>query len=167
MQVHTGQPGWQQIVAMLVVLAIVLAIRGRRLMRVRPLKLDRLWVVPAIYSLVVAWLFYRMPPSPVGWLLALAALAVGGAIGWQRGRTTRLHFDPATQTLMQQGSFWAVAIIAVLIAVKMMAQVAGPALHFDVGLVVDALAALSLGVFAVQRVEMYQRATRLIAAARG
>lgn len=166
MQVHTGEPGWQQYVVMLVVFAIVLGLRGRRLMKLRPLKPERLWVVPVLYLAIVAILFARVPPSPLGWLLCLAALAVGGLAGWQRGKTMAIHVDPASGRLMQRGSIWALLTIAVLVAVKMIAQTEGRAWHFDANLLVDALAAFSLGLFAAQRLEMYQRATGLLRAAR-
>ncbi|WP_241659612.1 hypothetical protein [Sphingomonas glacialis] len=67
---------------------------------------------------------------------------------------------------MQKGSIWALAIIVVLIAVKTIAQTEGQALHFDVGMLVDGLATLSLGIFAMGRLEMYLRAKRLLEGAR-
>ena len=162
MQVHQVQAGWQQYAVMLVVFVVVLALRGRSLMRLRPLKPERLWVVPVLYLAIVAVLFVRVPPSPLGWLVCAGALALGAAAGWQRGKTMAIHVDPATGKLMQRGSIWAVAIIAVLVAVKMVAQTEGQALHFDVNVIVDGLAAFSLGLFAAQRVEMYLRAKRLL-----
>ncbi len=118
--------------------------------------------MPALYLVIVALIFSRTPPTATGWLVCLVALAVGGAAGWQRGKTMRIHVDPASGKLMQRGSVWAVVVIAVLVAVKMAAQTEGPALHFDVNMVVDGLAAFSLGLFAAQRVEMYLRAKRLL-----
>ncbi len=164
MQVHQVQAGWQQYAVMLVVFGIVIAIRGRSLMRVRPLKPEQLWIVPSIYLVIVALIFSRTPPTATGWLVCAAALLVGAAAGWQRGKTMRIHVDPASGKLMQRGSVWAVAVIAVLVAVKMAAQTEGPAMHFDVNMVVDGLAAFSLGLFAAQRLEMYLRAKKLVEA---
>ena len=48
----------------------------------------------------------------------------------------------------------------------MIAQTEGRALHFDANLLVDGLAAFSLGLFAAQRIEMYVRAMKLLDAAR-
>lgn len=166
MTAGSAQPGWQQYVVMLVVFAIVLGLRGRRLMKVRPLKPERLWVVPVLYLAIVGVLFARVPPSPLGWLLSLVALVLGGFAGWQRGKTMAIHVDPASGKLMQRGSIWALLTIAALVAVKMIAQTEGRALHFDANLLVDGLAACSLGLFAAQRLEMYQRATRLLRTAR-
>lgn len=164
MQVHQVQAGWQQYAVMLVVFGVVIALRGRRLMRERPLKPEQLWIVPALYLAIVGLIFSRTPPTANGWLVCLVALLVGAAAGWQRGKTMRIHVDPASGKLMQRGSVWAVAVIAVLVAVKMAAQTEGPAMHFDVNMVIDGLAAFSLGLFAMQRVEMYLRAQRLLAA---
>lgn len=162
MHVQHVQAGWQQYVIMLVVFGIVMALRARRLMRVRPLNPEQLWVVPALYLGIVAILFARTPPSPIGWLVCALALLVGGAAGWQRGKTMRIHVDPASGKLMQKGSLWAVLVIAVLVAVKLVAQTEGQALHFDVSLTVDALAAFTLGLFSAQRLEMYLRAKALL-----
>lgn len=162
MQVHQVQASWQQYAIMAVVFVIVFAIRGRSLMRVRPLKIEHLWIIPALYAVVVAYLFVRFPPSALGWGVSALGLVIGGAIGWQRGKTTRIHIDPATGLLMQKGSIWALAIILVLIVVKAIAQTEGQALHFDVNVLVDGLAALSLGIFAMGRLEMYLRAKRLL-----
>uniref|UniRef100_UPI0030ED5982 hypothetical protein n=1 Tax=Pseudomonas sp. JAI120 TaxID=2723063 RepID=UPI0030ED5982 len=76
------------------------------------------------------------------------------------------HVAPETHELRQRASLWALAFIVVLIAIKSIAQAEGAALHFNVDVLIDTLAALSLGIFAVQRLEMYLRATRLLAAAR-
>ncbi|PMU33004.1 DUF1453 domain-containing protein, partial [Pseudomonas sp. FW305-47B] len=54
----------------------------------------------------------------------------------------------------------------VLIAIKSVAQAEGAALHFNVAVLIDTLAAFTLGVFAAQRLEMYLRANRLLAEAR-
>ena len=166
MQAHQVQPHWQQYAVMLVVFVVVFAMRGRSLMRVRPLRIEQLWIIPTLYAAIVAYLFVRVPPSLIGWGVAILALLIGGAIGWQRGKTMQIHVDPATGTLRQKGSIWALAIIVVLVAVKMAAQAEGQALHFDANLLVDGLAALSLGIFAVQRLEMYWRAKRLLDTAR-
>ncbi len=163
MQVHQVQPGWQQIVMMLVVFGIVIAMRGRRLMRVRPLKIEQLWIVPTLYTAFVIYLFAKSPPTALGWGVAALGLVIGGAIGWQRGKTMRIHLDPTTGALMQKGSIWALLIIVVLVAVKMIAETEGRTMHFDVNVLVDGLASLSLGIFAVQRLEMYTRAKRLLA----
>ena len=166
MPVHAAQPGVLQYAIPIVIFLVVFALRARRLTRLRPLKIEQLWIVPAIYAAVVAVIFYRSPPTLAGWAIAAAALAIGAALGWQRGKTMQIHLDPETHELRQRASLWALAFIVVLVAIKSVAQAEGAALHFNVAVLIDTLAALSLGIFAVQRLEMYLRATRLLAAAR-
>lgn len=167
MQVHQVQPhGLLQYVIPIAIFLVIFTLRARRLTQVRPLKIQYLWVVPAIYLVVVVLVFYGRPPSPLGWGVAAVALLVGAALGWQRGKTMQIHVDPETQELRQRGSIWAIVFIVVLIALKTVAQTEGQALHFDVNMLLDALAALSLGVFAAQRIEMYLRAKSLLEAAR-
>ena len=166
MHEQLAQPhGWLQIVLPRVIFCVIMAIRAPRLMRLRPLNVDRLWIIPAIYCGVVALIFVQRPPSLAGWEIAALGLMVGIALGWQRGKTMRIERDPATGQLMQKGSIWAIAFIAVLFALKTISQNEGGALHLDVTLLIDGLAALSLGVFSAQRLEMYLRATRLMKSA--
>ncbi|PTS75706.1 DUF1453 domain-containing protein, partial [Sphingomonas sp. HMWF008] len=161
MHAPVAQPhGWLQIVLPLVIFGVVMAIRAPRLMRLRPLHRDRLWMIPAIYAAVVVLIFVQRPPSLLGWGVAALGLAVGAALGWQRGKTMRIAHDPVTGQLMQKGSIWAVVFIAVLFALKTISQTEGGALHLDVNLLIDGLAALSLGMFSAQRLEMYLRATK-------
>ena len=63
-------------------------------------------------------------------------------------------------------AFGAVGAMGALIAIKSVAQAEGAALHFNLAVLIDTFAALSLGVFAAQRLEMYLRANRLLAEAR-
>lgn len=167
MPVHDAQPhGILQYAIPIAIFIVVFGLRARRMTRLRPLKIDQLWVVPAIYALVVGYIFYRSPPTLAGWGMAIVGLLIGAGLGWQRGKTMEIHLDPETHALQQRASLWAMAFIVVLIAIKSVAQVEGAAFHFNVGLLVDVLAAVSLGMFAVQRIEMYLRATRMLAAAR-
>jgi hypothetical protein len=167
MQIHTGQPdGWLQYAIPLAIAAVVLTLRARRMTRVRPLKIERLWIVPALYLVFVAALFVGGPPTPVGWAICVATLLLGAAIGWQRGKTMQIHIDPETHAINQKGSMAAVLFLVALFAVKFAAQAGGAAFHFKFAVLTDALAALALGLFAVTRLEMYLRAKRLLEEAR-
>lgn len=164
MQDQAGQaPAWANYIPF-VIIPVVLLLRARRMTRIRPLKVGLLWVVPAIYSLVVLGLYVGKPPHGTGWLVCAAALAIGAALGWQRGKTVRLHLDPDTQTVQQRGSMAGLIFLVVLIGVKAGARSIGSEFHFDVSLATDALAALVLGMIAAMRAEMFLRARSLIAA---
>jgi hypothetical protein len=154
-----------------VVIVIVLALRLRGMNRDRPLKIDRLWIVPAIYAVIVTMILVEFPPTPIGWVLCGVSLAVGAALGWQRGRMMRISVDPATQSLNQRASPAAILFIVVLIVVRMgarnLAQVSGSPFHLNALMLTDMLVSMALGLLAVQRLEMFLRARRLLDEARG
>jgi len=150
------------------IIAIVLGIRIWRMNKVRPLKIERLWVVPAILALATASMFIAAPPSPLGWALSLVALAIGAALGWQRGRFMHIEVDPGTNALNQRASPAALLFIVALIAVRfaarsMLASGAGNTmLHLNAMALTDILVALALGLVAATRLEMYLRAKRML-----
>ena len=167
MQVHAAQPnGWLHYAIPVVVAALVLAIRARRMTQLRPLRLERLWIVPALYTCVVIALIWSKPPTGSGWAFTLLGLVAGAALGWQRGKTMKIHVDPATHELGQRASIAGMAFLLVLVGVKMATRAEGSALNLDVPLLTDVLAALALGMIAFQRLEMFLRAGRLLEAAR-
>ena len=162
---------WVSYVVPAVIIAVVLALRWRRMSRVRPLKLERLWVFPTFYAAVAFVMYVRFPPQGWGWAFCAAALALGTALGWQRGKLMRITVDPETHALNQSASPAAMLFILALIATRFGARSAlsggGGALHLNAMAITDILIALGLGLFAVQRIEMYLRAKRLLDAARG
>ncbi|WP_375395828.1 DUF1453 domain-containing protein, partial [uncultured Sphingomonas sp.] len=110
--------GLMQYVIPIAVIAIVFLIRGRQMTRMRRLKLEQLWIVPAIYLVIVAILFVSMPPRPVGWLIALAGVVIGAAIGWQRGRMMTIHVDPETHAINQKASPLAMVLLFAIVPLK-------------------------------------------------
>ncbi len=144
--------------------ALVLALRWRRMGRERPLNPARLWIVPALVCVAAVSLFVSAPPSPAVWLACAAAVAIGGALGWQRGKTMRIAVDPATGALTQATSPAALLFIAVLVAIKAGGRgvmESGALGTLDPAMITDPLIALGLGLVTMQRVEMWLRARRL------
>jgi len=172
MQVHTVQPNqWISYAITGAIVLVVLALRLRRMSRMRRLRLETLWVVPAIYLVFAGIMFVEFPPAGPGWLVCAAALAAGAAIGWQRGKLMHIHVDPETHALNQKASPAAFAFIAVLILVRfgarsMLAAGGSYGLHLNAMLITNVLVALALGLFSVTRLEMYLRAKRMLEAAR-
>ncbi|RIA37571.1 uncharacterized protein DUF1453 [Hephaestia caeni] len=167
MHAQTVQPhAWVSYLITAAIVGLVLFFRMRRMNRMRPLKLEQLWIVPALYLGGVVMLLAQHPPQGSGWAVVAIGLVVGAALGWQRGRFMHIHVDPETHALNQRASPAGMLFLVVLIAVKMGAQTAGGAIHMNVGLITDTLAALALGMFAMQRLEMYLRAKQLLAEAR-
>lgn len=170
MQGH-GQGQMIQYAITAVIVLVVLAIRLRGMSRVRRLRLETLWIVPAIYLAFAAFMFAEFPPTGLAWLYCAVALVAGAAIGWQRGKLMHIHVDPETHILNQKASPAAFAFIIVLILVRfgargMMAAGGEYGVHVNTMMITDALIALALGLFAVQRLEMYLRAKRLLEEAR-
>lgn len=167
MPVHTIPP--QQALSYLiagVAMIVVVAFRLRRLARARPLQIERLWMFPAAYAAVCVYLLIEFPPTWLGWLWCALALIAGGVLGWQRGKTMRISVDPVTHEINQKASLAGMAFLLGLIVVRSGARIEGRAMHLDLGLLTDVFAVFALGLFAVQRVEMYTRARRLLAVAR-
>ncbi|MGI4730793.1 MAG: CcdC protein domain-containing protein [Janthinobacterium lividum] len=157
------QPGGiTQYLIPIVVIAIVFAFRARRMSRSRPLKLGQLWIVPAIYALVVVAAFVANPPHATGWAAALVGLVLGCGLGWWRGKTIAIDVDPVTGTLSQKASPLGMLLLLALVALKSAAQAGGRAAHLDVGVLTDGALALALGTFTTMRVEMYLRARRVL-----
>lgn len=163
MNVGNVQPnGIVRYIVPVAIFIVIFGLRARRMSQMRPLKLGQLWIVPAIYLVLVGAAFVATPPSLTGWAVAFAALVVGAALGWQRGRMMAIHVDPETHALSQKGSPLAILFLLAIIGVKLAVQGEGRSLGFDVALVTDAALALALGMFTMTRVEMYLRAKRLL-----
>ena len=161
---HTAQaPAWANLIP-LVIVAVVLALRWRRLKRVQPLKLERLWILPAIFMIIAAGTFVAAPPVGTGWLWCALALVAGAALGWQRGRTMRIAVDPATGTLNQTGSPAALLFLVALIAARSGLRYEAGTHGFNPLLVSGILLSLALGLIVMTRVEMFLRGRRLLAA---
>ncbi|MFN2472700.1 MAG: DUF1453 domain-containing protein [Sphingomicrobium sp.] len=163
MQVHQVQPqGWLQYAIPIAIFAVVFGLRARRMSRLRPLKIEQLWIVPAIYLVVCAVMLIVHPPTIAGWGLCALGLAVGAALGWQRGKMMHIVVEPETHRLNQKASAAGILFLLAIVGVRAVARAEAGLLHFDVQLLTDVLVVLALGLFGVQRLEMYLRAKRLL-----
>jgi len=174
MHAQAAAPSWISYAVPAAVFLLVMAWRARNVGRLRPLKMERLWIIPALYLVVAAGMFLQHPPvTPLAWMLCALALAIGAALGWQRGRLMRIHVDPETHAINQQSSMAALVFIFALILVRSAMRSAASAmggaslLHLNAMALTDILVALALGLLGAQRLEMYLRARRLLEAARG
>ena len=139
--------------------------------RVRNLKIERLWVVPVIILIGTAAAFSQQGlPTPVMIAIDAAALAAGAALGWWRGRFTRITVDPESHTLTSQtsplGLLLLVGIFAVRFGLRSYVYENAGALHVSVTAATDAFLLLAVGVICAQRLEIALRATRLLTSAR-
>jgi len=170
MQGQAVQAPWMSYVVPVVVVAVVMALRWRRMSRARRLRLETLWILPAVYAVIVGYVFTTSPPTASAWGWSALGLAVGAAIGWYRGRMMQIHVDPATHALSQQASPAAFLLLIVLVVARGAArqELSGghqPGSH-GVALATDIALSSALGLIASTRIEMTLRARRLLRAAR-
>ena len=150
------------------VIAIVVVLAIRRNMRGRRVRVETLWVFPAILIAMSAAILSAEPalnyPAIIG---VIAAFLAGAAVGWQRGRFTRINLDPATHTLMSQASPIGLMILGVLFVIRLglrgyVAQMRDPQLTV---LMTDGLLLFAVGMISLQRVEMWIRCRKMLAEA--
>jgi membrane protein CcdC involved in cytochrome C biogenesis len=168
MQAHPAQQTWISYAITIGIVVIVMALRFRSMGKIRPLKLDSLWVVPSMYVVVAALMFIGLPPT--GWVAIASAvgLLIGAAVGWQRGKMMHIHVDPETHALNQKASPAAMFFLVALIVVRAGARtVLGQTGGVSPAMLTDPLIMFAVGMFSVQRVEMYLRAKRLLEEVRG
>lgn len=166
-QAHPAQ-GWLGYAIPIAILLIVITLRMRRMGQLRPLKLERLWLVPTLYFAGAVVSFWELPPAGSVAIACLAALLIGAAVGWQRGKMMEIHVDPETHALNQKASPAAMLFLIALIVVRSGARtlLAGNG-GVSPAMLTDPLIAFALGMFTLTRAEMYLRAKRLLEEARG
>jgi hypothetical protein len=159
----------------IVILVPVLYFRMRRMTRAQPLRLDRLWIRPAIFLAITALVLLAPPPHnhPERVLVALdfAWLALAGALGavagWQMGRTMAIDVHPENGTLITQGGQAAMMLLVVLILFRLVLReglsVEAQAWHINMLLVSDASIVFIAVLYVARSVEMYLRARRVMA----
>ena len=140
-----------------------------RNLRPRKLKIERLWLFPLLYLVILGALLYAAPPAwtPLNIGLCVAAALVGAGIGWQRGRLMRIVIDPETHELTSQASIIGLVLILAVMAIRAglrsyVAQNPG-ALPISGIVATDALVVLAVAMLTVQRMEVWLRARKLLA----
>lgn len=165
MQQHGGN--WLTAIVPFVIIAVVIGLRLRSMSRERPLKTGTLWIVPAVYLLLVAWMLFALPPTPVGWALVAVGAVVGAMLGWHRGKLIRIERNDDGE-LRQQASPLAMLLLVALIVLKLGARaIFGESAAMQPGsnamLLTDAFIGFALGLLSATRLELYLRARRLFA----
>jgi hypothetical protein len=152
----------------ILVIAVVLLVRARRIGKERALKLQTIWVLPVLVTAVTAVLFISLPPPPIGWFALAAGGAIGAALGWHRGKMMALRIDRETGILWQTPSFASFLLIVAVIALRLVVKdVFGgdptrPGFaHWAVALT-DLLMGVAVGVIVFTRVELLLRARKLV-----
>jgi hypothetical protein len=172
----TEQQALKLFLPILVVLPL-LYFRMRRMARARPLKLNRLWMMPTLILAITALVLLAPPPPnhperhlvPEDWIWLFLAAVPGAVGGWYWGRTMAIETHPEDGTLMVKGGQAAVLVMAVLILFRLGLRaglsVEAQAWHLNMFLVSDASIVFTAFLFTLRSVEMYLRARRVLAAA--
>jgi len=156
----------------LVPLGIVLLVVLVRNSRARSLKIDRLWVLPAIYMAMLVSALYAEPPpvTPLSIGILVLSFLVGAGIGWQRGRFTQVHIHPETGELSSRASpiglIFIFAILAVRIVGRDFLATHANTLHLPVLAITDGFFVLAVAMLSVQRLEVWMRASKMLAEAK-
>jgi len=156
------------VIPILVILPL-LYLRLRRMMKPTPLKLDRMWIRPAIFFAVGVLVLIGSPPRAQDWLWFVLAAFAGAGLGWQWGRTMAIHVDPGNGTLMMRGSQAALIMMVLLLAVRTGlrtgAQLESQALHLNAAMITDLFIVFGATLFGFRGLEMFLRARRILAEA--
>jgi hypothetical protein len=153
-----------------VVVGGLMIVRMRRMSRTQPLKLERLWILPAVLLVGAVAALIQLPPHPQDWPWLVAALAVGAGLGWIRGSMMAITIEADTHALNTRASPAAIVLLLAVFALRFglraaLARNAG-AWHIGAALITDAFILFAVGLLCVQRVEMAIRAMRLLGATR-
>ena len=164
-----GAPAYMPILVIGIV-AIVLVFRLRRMSTSRPLRLELLWVTPALLLVATVLGMAPAPPRGLDWTWIAVALALGSALGWQRGRLMHIEVDPETHALNAKASpaalYLIVAVLAVRLALRYVAADVAASWKISPFLITDVFLVFAFGLIGMQRVEMALRARRLLSEAR-
>jgi hypothetical protein len=139
--------------------------------RARNLRIERLWVAPALILVATVLAFsHQRPPGTLMIGVDILAIGLGAALGWWRGRFTLISVDPATHALTSKtsafGMLLLLAIFAIRFGLRGLAAENASALHVTVTDITDAFLLLAVGLVCAQRLEIALRANRLLSEAR-
>lgn len=158
-----------QTILPIALIALVMLLRFRSMSRKRPLNAARLWFAPAILVAIALFTIFARPPGPLGLALCGLALAVGGLVGWHRGKLMRIERNPETDQLTQSASPAAMILLVVIIAIRFAArsyfqgQPNPGKLDEQTLMVTDVLLSFAVAMIAMTRVEMGIRAHSILA----
>ena len=154
----------------LVVVGALIVFRLIRGSRPQTLKLKVLWIRPVLFAAVALTALAATPPALTlsGVAVLVLALMVGAALGWQRGKFTRITVDPATGGLTAQASpagvMLLVAIVLLRIGLRGFMMQGQTIVGLSPNTLADGLILVFAGMIIVQNIEMGLRARALLIA---
>jgi hypothetical protein len=152
------------------IMAVVLFFRFRGVGQDRPLKVELMWIVPTIMIVMAGLLTWVTHPTGAQWLWLAASFAVGGAIGWWRGKLMAISVNPETHALTSRTSqvamLFLLALIAVRYGLREVIDLNAAKWGINVQLVSDLFVVFAVGLLGMTRLEMFLRAMKLLGEAR-
>ena len=133
----------------------------------RRLRMEYLWIMPAVLAVGAVVLLVLMPPSAIWqWGVLLLVLAAGAGLGWWRGSLIRIEVDRATHQLNTRSSPAALIFLAGVFVLRYAARFLitqeAQVVHLFTALITDGFVLFGAGLYGVSRVEMFLRARRLL-----
>jgi hypothetical protein len=148
----------------LIIVGAVFALRWRRMIQPRRLRVATLWIGPVMTLAGIAALMAMRPAPTFGHDLGLAALAlVGGAVGWTRAKLSKVEFDAVSETLTLRGTPYGILFLLGLIAVRSglrIASIKHPEWGIDLNRATDFLLFFAFGLVFGYATEVYLAARR-------
>ena len=167
-----AQGGTAQILTPLITVLILALVLWRRNSRPRQLKIERLWIRPVLFALIVGATLTAtpFPFDPVSLAVLLLALAVGAGLGWQRGRFMHIEVHPETHDVTSRvspvGMIFILAVLALRLLLRGAALESRSALGLPAAAITDGLILLLGAMIVAQSLEMWLRARTLLEEAR-
>ena len=162
---------------MLIPIIIAMGLVILRNSRARRLRIEAMWITPVMIVALIGLALYGetargglvLTPLNIG--LDVAGLLVGALLGWWRARFTNITVDPATHELTSRASPIGMVVIMGILVLRTVIRTYAASSNGPLGQwgppLTDALLVMSVGLVCAQRLEIFLRASRLLAEARG
>ena len=167
-QAVNGSP-WATLIPIVIAMGLVVL----RNSRARRLRIEAMWIAPVIIIGLIALALYgeavrgafSLTPISIG--LDVVALGVGSLLGWWRARFTNITIDPVSHEMTSRASPLGLLVIMGILVLRTAlraytAQNAGALGEWGPP-IADALLIMSVGLVCAQRLEIFTRASRLLA----
>jgi len=158
-------PAEMQILLPVLIAIIFIGLNARRMMRPRRFRPMTLWIGPVLVLVGVLALMGTQPAPSANHIAGLtAALALGGVVGWARGKLVRVDFDAETGMVTQRGTPFGVLFLIGLIGLRSGVRFVAmrhPELGIDLGKATDILLFFALGLVGSYAGVLYSAVSRV------
>lgn len=112
------------VIISIAVIALVVVLRILRMAREQRFGIVTMWIMPAIFAALAIWvMLFEHLTRAMDIVLAVVALALGGAIGWYQGTHTTVRVDRTARAMFVKispiGAAIFFGVLAVRVAIRM------------------------------------------------